>query len=119
MLTENRKNWTDTEWANHFKCTLQNVHQYKRILKQNFLPCIEWDKEDREFYFVLYKREAMPSGKERLIPMITGGMSFDSHRDALKDAYTNIMPGITLEKNWADGRHIPTNAIQMMHIRMK
>jgi hypothetical protein len=119
MLKENRIGWTDRDWANHFNCTLQNVHQYRKVLKQNFLPCIEIDKENREFYFVLYKIGSTLSGKQKLVPMISGGMAFDSHKDAIKDAYTNIMPGITLEKNWAAGHHIPVNAIQMMHVRMK
>jgi hypothetical protein len=119
MENKNRLKWTDMDWATYLGCSVQNVKQYRKVLKQNFLPCIEWDTEYKQYYFALYKREIKSSGDEKFVTLMTGGMNFDSRKDALKDAYDNIMPGITLEKNWARGRNIPVNAIQIMRVHMR
>ena len=119
QMNENKQKWGDSDWAKYLACPVSRIHQYKKILKQNFLPCIEWDKEYREFYFALYKREILPSGGEKLTTLMTGGTGFDLHNDAIKDAYENIMPGVTLDENWARGYNMPTKAIQMMHVRMR
>ena len=115
-MKENKK---EMEWAARLGCSVQQVRQYKKILKHNFLPCIEWDEIDREFYFALYQQQYSPSGKMSLVTIMTGGIGFNSQREALEDARTNIMPGINLEKTWAAAQNIPVNAIQMMNVCMR
>lgn len=114
-----RLDWENKDWATYLGCSAKDIPVYKKVLKKNFVSCIERDEYTGRYSFALYRYNFVQFGRKKRRLILTSENTFKAPKDAIKDANSVIIPGLRLEASWADAWKIPEKAIQMMLIREK
>jgi len=112
-------NWSDFEWAMHLNCTARKVQAIKKLVTENYFPCIVKNNETGKYAFHLSRLDKTPSGAERVLPMMTGKTEFATEAEAIKNANEVIIPDLEFNPIVAWKNEIPRRAIQMLHIYEK
>ena len=118
VLTENRLNWKDPDWAAYLGCPVDCIPRYRQILDNNFLPAIEREQKSGLYSLVMYRYDMSPSGTKRLCLLFSGKQHFVDAVDALRNANT-VISNMKLMAMTAKTLQVPATAIQMMLIRTK
>ena len=113
-----RLDWNDEDWAKQLNCPVSKVPEYRKIMEDNFLTCIERDKVSGLYSFAMYRYDTAPSGAKRLQLMLTCNKNFSKAEDALHDA-NNIISTWELSDFWAKIYGVPKQAVQMLLINEK
>ena len=118
-MTPEQLKWTDKQWAEHLKCSAQDVPKFKKYLEENFWLGLWQEKGNALKYAEIQMRHDTPSGNVRYIPMVTS-QAFDMSLNDLID-YTNhtFIPSLELTPMAAKQHGVPPKILQMLHINEK
>lgn len=116
MITKDRTQWRDSDWATYLRCSVADVAKYREVLSGMFLTGIAHSVSEGKYRFELHRYDYAPSGQKRLFLYLSGNNAFDTYEAALKDANINIIPKLRLNDFWERHLNVPADAVQMMLI---
>jgi len=116
---KSRLNWTDADWAKHLNCPVSKIPEYRKALKEMFLPVIEQNKLDGLYYYTMYKYHVSLAGTKSLQLFLTkDAPGFKTAQEAIDDGNKAIST-IEFSDLWEKIYEMPKRVLQMMLIREK
>ncbi|MBR5153609.1 MAG: hypothetical protein IKW57_02335 [Alphaproteobacteria bacterium] len=108
--------WTDEQWAAHLKCAPNDIPRLRKWVYENYCPSIVKHTVEKQYSFVLTRRQYTPSGFPRYIPIIESAQSFCTSNQATEYANEKIIPNLEMNDFWARANQVPAGILQMLHI---
>lgn len=97
--------WTDTQWAAHLDCAVQEIPGIRARINATYKPYIAQNRQTKKYYVALYGSNFLPKNPQ-----------FDTKDAAIKYANNKVIPELVLGKKAASLIRVPQKALQMLHI---
>lgn len=115
-MTPEQLTWTDKDWAIHMNCPVQEVPSIRTFITENFFPAVEHNEFTGKYSFVMTKMDTSYAGTQRIMQILSCTDTFPTFEAARTHANNEVISKLELTKFWASALHVPTRALQILHI---
>ena len=112
-------NWTDKQWAEHLKCSANDIPKFKKYLEENFWLGLWQENATNLKYAEIQIRHDTPSGNIRYVPMVLSCAYDLPLNDFIQYTNNEFIPSLVLKPLVAKQRGVPPKILQMLHIYQK